>query len=118
MRREKGRRASVCCAVAVILMCHLVQGIDCYRLTKTERRGGRKEADALGARKGKVVFGKSVGKGSGLESEVKYGKASTNSSVEESYQADFIGKLQVHSLCKDTGCRKSVLIWRCTCIFI
>ncbi|XP_005912886.1 vegetative cell wall protein gp1 [Haplochromis burtoni] len=91
MRREKGRRASVCCAVAVILMCHLVQAIDCYRLTKTERRGGRKEADALGARKGKVVFGKSVGKGSGLESEVKYGKASTNSSVEESYQADFIG---------------------------
>ncbi|XP_031611803.2 vegetative cell wall protein gp1-like [Oreochromis aureus] len=91
MRREKGRRATVCCAVAVILMCYLVQAIDCYRLTKTERRGWREEADALGAQKGKVVFGISDGKGSGLESEGKYGKASANSSVEESYQADFIG---------------------------
>ncbi|XP_063318601.1 uncharacterized protein LOC134617321 [Pelmatolapia mariae] len=91
MCREKGRRTTVCCAVAVILVCYLVQAIDCYRLTKTERRGGRKEANALGARKGKVVFGKSDGKGSGLESEGKYGKASANSSVEESYQADFIG---------------------------
>ncbi|XP_030608643.1 proline-rich protein 36-like [Archocentrus centrarchus] len=93
MRSEKGSSATVCLAVAVILMCYLVQIVDCYRLKKTERREGRKEVGTLGARKGKIVFGEVLGKGSGLKPEVQDGKASANSSAEDetAYQMDFAG---------------------------
>lgn len=104
MRREKGCRATVCLAVAVIISCYLVQAIDCYRLKKAERREGRKEVGALGAGKGKIVFGEDLGKGSGLKSDVKDGKPSVNSSAEDrtAYQADFTGKLKHASTCRRT----------------
>ncbi|XP_031698067.1 titin-like [Anarrhichthys ocellatus] len=97
---SKGRKksAAVYLAAAILLMCCLVQTIDCYRLKKTGRREGRKEADSsktIGVQEGKVVFGRVFKKGSGLESQVIDGtkKPSSNSSTEDAaaYQADFTG---------------------------
>lgn len=98
MRKGKRKSATVYLAAAVILTCYLAQTIDCHRLKKTERREGRKEADAArttGVREGKIVFGRVFAKGSSLESQVTDGtKKSSNASVEDeaAYQADSAGK--------------------------
>jgi len=100
MRKGRSKStAAVSLAAAVLLTCCLVQTIDCYRLRKTERREGRKEADAsktIGVREGKIVFGRVFKKGSGFESQVLDGtkKPSSNASMEDEavYQADFTGK--------------------------
>ncbi|KAK9539147.1 hypothetical protein VZT92_004274 [Zoarces viviparus] len=97
---SKGRRksAALYLAAAVLLMCCLGQTIDCYRLKKTGRREGPKEADSsetIGVQEGKIVFGRVFKKGTGLESQVIDGtkKPSSNSSTEHAaaYQADFTG---------------------------
>ncbi|XP_034411247.1 tyrosine-protein phosphatase non-receptor type 23-like [Cyclopterus lumpus] len=97
-RKGKRKSAAVSLAVVVILMCCLAQTIDCYRLRKTERRKGRKEAEAsktIGVHEGKIVFGRVFKKGSGLESQAIDGtkKLSSNASMEDeaAYQADFAG---------------------------
>ncbi len=113
MRKGKRKSATVYLAAAVILTCYLAQTIDCYRLKKTERREGRKEADAaktIGVREGKILFGRVFDKGSGLESQVIDGtKKSPNASVEDeaAYQADFAGR-NLLRLLTVLGCKRSV----------
>ncbi|XP_074507331.1 uncharacterized protein LOC141777188 isoform X2 [Sebastes fasciatus] len=89
MRKGKRKSATVYLAAALILACYLAQTIDCYRLKKTERREGRKEAAAArtrGVQEGEIVFGRAYVKGSGLESP-----AADGTKDEAAYQADFAG---------------------------
>lgn len=97
MPKGKRKSATVHLAAALILTCYLAQTIDCYRPRKTERREGRKEADAAGTtavREGRIVFGRVFEKGSGLESQAGTKRSSSNASVEDeaTYQADFAGR--------------------------
>lgn len=98
MRKGKRKSATAYLAAAVILTCYLAQTTDCFRLRKTERREGRKDAGAaktIAVQEGTIVFGRLFQKGSGLESEAIDGtkRSSSNSSVEHeaTYQADFAG---------------------------
>ncbi|KAK5859946.1 hypothetical protein PBY51_021461 [Eleginops maclovinus] len=95
-----GKRQSVgvYLTAAVILTCLFVQTIDCYRLKKTERREGRKEADRVKTiefQEGKIVFGRSFEKGSGLVSQItdetRKSSSNTSAEVEGAYQADSAG---------------------------
>ncbi|XP_049889193.1 uncharacterized protein LOC126382944 [Epinephelus moara] len=94
MHKGKRKSSAVYLAAAVILMCYLVQTIDCYRLRKTERREGRREADAAqtaAVQEGKILFG------SGLGSHAdRNKKSSSNTSVDDeaAYQADSAGWLK------------------------
>ncbi|XP_023261293.1 vegetative cell wall protein gp1-like [Seriola lalandi dorsalis] len=103
IRKGKRKSATACLAVGFILACYLARATDCYRLKKTERREGRKEADAaktIGFQEGTIVFGRVFEKG--LESQVLDGtrEVSSNASAEDeaAYQADFTGwsKGQAH----------------------
>jgi len=93
-RKGKRKSATACLAAGFILACYLAQTIDCYRLRKTERREGRKEADAaktIGFQEGKILFGKVFEKGSQVVDGS--GKVSSNASAEDeaAYQADSAG---------------------------
>ncbi|XP_047224643.1 uncharacterized protein LOC124870172 isoform X2 [Girardinichthys multiradiatus] len=83
-------RPAVCLAVAVFLMCYLVQLTDCLGLRKTQIRVVKREADftlAAGVQEGKIVFGKVFEFPDGNK------KQSSNASVDDGsdYQADFTG---------------------------
>ncbi|XP_059200745.1 uncharacterized protein LOC131980513 [Centropristis striata] len=96
VRRGRRRSATVYLAAAVILTCYLAQTIDCYRLKKTERREGRKEADAaktIRVQEGRILFGKVFETGSGLEPQDIDGTKKSNASEEDraAYQADSTG---------------------------
>ncbi|XP_036939468.1 actin cytoskeleton-regulatory complex protein PAN1-like isoform X2 [Acanthopagrus latus] len=84
---------------AVVLTCYLVQVTDCYRMTKIQRREGRKEADAgktIGLQDGRIVFGRTFEKGSQVADGTK---KSSNTSVEDesAYQADSWGWSEGHT---------------------
>ncbi|XP_042353851.1 proline-rich extensin-like protein EPR1 [Plectropomus leopardus] len=96
MTMRKGKRKSSAVYLAVILACYLAQTIDCYRLRKTERREGRREADVaktIAFQEGNIVFGRVFEKGSGLEPQTTEGSKNSNASVEDeaAYQADHPG---------------------------
>ncbi|XP_034559506.1 adhesive plaque matrix protein-like isoform X16 [Notolabrus celidotus] len=96
MRKRKS--TSVCLAATVIFSCYLMQTIDCFRFKKTERREGQGEVDAAKTaafQEGRILFGRVLEKGSGLESQVIDGskRASSNVSAEDdaAFQADSPG---------------------------
>lgn len=94
MPEGKRKRLTFYLAVAAVLTCYLAQVTDCYRLTKTQRREGQKEADAgktIGLQDGRIVFGRAFEKGSQVADGTK---KSSNASVEDesTYQADSAGR--------------------------
>lgn len=93
MPEGKRKHLTFYLGAAAVLTCYLAQVTDCYRLTKTERREGRKEADAgktIGLQDGRIVFGRAFEKGSQVADGTK---KSSNASVEDesTYQADSWG---------------------------
>ncbi|XP_060899716.1 uncharacterized protein LOC132978529 [Labrus mixtus] len=95
MRKGKRRRGAVYLAAAVIFTCYLGQTIDCYRLKETERREERNDphaAKTAAVQEGRIIFGRGLEKGSGLESRVIDGTKNTFSNVstedKAAYQAD------------------------------
>ncbi|KAK5921257.1 hypothetical protein CgunFtcFv8_024975 [Champsocephalus gunnari] len=106
IRKRKG--AGVYLAAAVILTCYFAQTLDCYRLKKTERRDGRKDADTTNVfQEGTIVFGRAFEKGSGLDSQVTDGtnKSSSNAYEEDegAYQADAAGWMSPTQLASPKG---------------
>lgn len=117
MPKGKRRRATVCFAAAVIVTCYLAQTIDCYRPKKTERHEGRRGAGAaktIGVQEGRILFGRVLEKGSGVETQIINGtkKSSSNSPVDDeaAYQADFTGEnLMFLTVLNCNGCSETCL---------
>lgn len=95
----KGKRKSTTLylAAALFLASYFAQTTECFRLRKTERREGRKEAVAVQTtdfQPGRVVFGSVFEKESGPETQSVDGTKTSNASTEDdaNYQADAPGK--------------------------
>ncbi|XP_008332199.1 protein PELPK1 isoform X4 [Cynoglossus semilaevis] len=95
MSEGKMKGAHFYLAVSFLLMWFLVQSVNSFRLRKTERRAGHREAlssRTVYGQEGVILFGRAFEKGTGLELKVvNWTKnAASNSSEEDkrAYQAD------------------------------
>lgn len=104
MPEGKRKHLTFYLGAAAVLTCYLAQVTDCYRLTKTQRREGQKEADVgktIRLQDGRIVFGRAFEKASQVTDGTK---KSSNASVEDesTYQADFAGKISLITMyCRD-----------------
>lgn len=90
MGSGRNNHSALCIAVAVLLVCCLVQPSACLRLKKRQIQVKKRDANfatTAGVQEGKIVFGKV------LEVPVGNQKSSSNDSVDDTsdYQADFPG---------------------------